>query len=54
MHCIAPNGTKIGQIRLPKICANVAFGGHRGIRLFMTASQSLYAVYLKVQGAHIT
>jgi gluconolactonase len=54
VHCIAPDGTKIGQIRLPEICSNVAFGGHRGIRLFMTASQSLYAVYLKVQGAHIT
>jgi gluconolactonase len=54
VHCIAPDGTKIGQIRLPEICANVAFGGHRGIRLFMAASQSLYAVYLKVRGAHIT
>jgi gluconolactonase len=40
----APNGDTIGAIRLPEICANVAFGGARRNRLFMTASQSLYAV----------
>ena len=26
-HVIAPDGTRIGQIRLPEICANVCFGG---------------------------
>jgi gluconolactonase len=40
-------------IRLPEICANVAFGGARRNRLFMTASQSLYSVYVGVAGAHI-
>lgn len=50
---IAPNGDTIGAIRLPERCANVCFGGARRNRLFMTASQSLYAVYVGVQGAGI-
>ena len=50
---VAPDGDTIGMIRLPEICANVAFGGVRRNRLFMAASQSLYAVYVGVRGAHI-
>ena len=50
----APDGTRIGQIRLPGICSNVCFGGTKRNRLFMTASQSLYAVYVEIRGAHIT
>ena len=46
--------TRIGQIRLPEICSNVCFGGTKRNRLFMTASQSLYAVYVETRGAHIT
>jgi gluconolactonase len=44
-------GRLIGRIRLPEVCANVAFGGPKGNRLFMAASQSLYAVYVATQGA---
>ena len=54
VHIFAPDATRIGQIRLPEICANVCFGGTKGNRLFMTASQSLYAVYVGTRGAHIT
>lgn len=50
---VAPNGDTIGMIRLPEVCANVAFGGMKRNRLFMTASQSLYAIYVGVTGAHI-
>jgi len=53
VHIFAPDGTRIGLIRLPEICSNVCFGGPRRNRLFMTASQSLYAVYVETQGAHI-
>jgi len=53
VQIIAPDGDTIGMIRLPEVCANVAFGGARHNRLFMTASQSLYAVYVGVRGAHI-
>jgi len=52
VHIFAPDGQRIGQIRLPEICANVCFGGKKRNRLFMTASQSLYAVYVETQGAH--
>jgi gluconolactonase len=54
VHIFAPNGDRIGLIRLPEICSNVCFGGSKRNRLFMTGSQSLYAVYVETQGAHIT
>ena len=54
VHIFAPNGDRIGQIRLPEICSNVCFGGSKRNRLFMTGSQSLYAVYVETRGAHIT
>jgi gluconolactonase len=54
VHIFAPNGDRIGQILLPEICGNVCFGGSKRNRLFMTASQSLYSVYVETQGAHIT
>jgi gluconolactonase len=44
-------GKMIGRIRLPEVCANLAFGGPKRNRLFMTAGQSLYAVYVNTQGA---
>jgi len=54
VHIFAPDGTRIGQILLPEICSNVCFGGTKRNRLFMTASTSLYAVYVETRGAHIT
>jgi gluconolactonase len=50
VHVFAPDGTRIGQIVLPEECANLTFGGRRGTRLFMTASQSVYSVYVRVRG----
>jgi gluconolactonase len=46
-----PEGELIGRIRLPEACANVCFGGPKRNRLFMTASQSVYALYVNTQGA---
>ncbi len=54
VHVFAPDGARIGKILLPEICSNVCFGGTKRNRLFMTASQSLYAVYTDAIGAHIT
>ena len=54
VHVFAPDGTRIGMILLPEICSNLCFGGRKRNRLFMTASTSLYAVYVETQGAHIT
>ena len=47
----SPQGTMIGRIRLPEVCANLTFGGPKRNRLFMAAGQSLYAVYVNTQGA---
>lgn len=47
----APDGTLIGRILLPERCANVCFGGRKRNRLFMAASQSVYALYVETQGA---
>jgi gluconolactonase len=47
----SPDGRLIGRIRLPEVCANLCFGGPKRNRLFMAASQSLYAVYVNTQGA---
>jgi gluconolactonase len=53
VHIFAPDGQRIGQIRLPEICSNVCFGGAKRNRLFMTASQSVYTVHVEVRGAHV-
>lgn len=46
-----PAGKLIGRIRLPEVCGNICFGGPKRNRLFMAASQSIYALYLGTQGA---
>jgi gluconolactonase len=46
-----PEGKLIGRIRLPEVCGNLCFGGPKRNRLFMAASQSLYALYVSTQGA---
>ena len=52
VQIFSPEGKRIGQIVLPEVCSNVCFGGPRRNRLFMTASRSLYSVYVEAQGAH--
>ena len=47
----APDGVMIGRIALPERCANLCFGGVKRNRLFMAASQSIYALYVNTQGA---
>jgi gluconolactonase len=46
----APDHTLLGRILLPERCANLCFGGRKRNRLFMTASQSVYALYVEAQG----
>lgn len=53
VHVFAPDGALIGKIHLPETCANLCFGGAKKSRLFMAASQSLYAVYVEAQGAQL-
>ncbi len=51
VHCFEPDGTLIGKLRLPEVCSNLVFGGAKGNMLFVTASTSLYAIRLNVNGA---
>jgi len=51
VYCFAPDGALIGKILLPEVCANLCFGGLKKNRLFMTASQSIYAIYVDALGA---
>jgi gluconolactonase len=54
VQVFAPEGQRIGMILLPEICANLCFGGPKRNRLFMAASQSLYAVYVETQAAPLS
>ena len=51
VHCYAPDGTLLGKIRVPEGVSNLCFGGPKRNRLFITATTSLYAVYVNAQGA---
>jgi gluconolactonase len=51
VRVFAPDGAPIGHIHLPERCANLCFGGRHRNRLFMAASQSLYALFVNAQGA---
>jgi gluconolactonase len=54
VYCFTPEGEPIGHIRLPETTSNLVFGGPKRNRLMITASQSIYAVYVNTKGAHIT
>ena len=51
--CYSPEGDLLGKIHLPETCSNLCFGGRKKNRLFMTASQSVYAVYVDAIGAQV-
>jgi gluconolactonase len=51
VHVFDPDGTRLGIIHLPEVCANICFGGRKKTRLFMAASQSIYALVVKAGGA---
>ena len=51
VHCYEPDGTLLGKIEIGEPVSNVVFGGAKRNRLFITATTSLYAVMLAVNGA---
>jgi gluconolactonase len=51
VHCYDPDGTLLGRIHLPETCANFCFGGLKKNRLFITASRSIYSVFVEALGA---
>lgn len=50
VHIFDPAGVLIGKIHLPEAVSNLCFGGVKRNRLFITASQSVYALYVEAQG----
>jgi gluconolactonase len=51
VHCYSPSGKLLGKIRIPETVSNLTFGGPKRNRLFITATTSLYAVYVGTRGA---
>jgi gluconolactonase len=51
VHCFAPDGRLLGKILVPEPVSNLTFGGPKRNRLFITATTSLYAVYVATRGA---
>ncbi len=46
----APDGSKLGIITMPEVCANIAFGSPDLRTLFCTASTSVYTLRVKTPG----
>lgn len=53
LHVLDPDGTLLGRIHLPETVSNLAFGGPKRNRLFVTASTSVYSLLLTVNGARL-
>ncbi|HET7610241.1 MAG TPA: SMP-30/gluconolactonase/LRE family protein [Rhodanobacteraceae bacterium] len=51
VHCIASDGTLLGRISVPSTVSNFCFGDRHCSRLFLCASQALYAIWINRRGA---
>lgn len=51
VECWSKEGTLLGRIKIPEMVANLTFGGPRRNRLFITATTSLYSVFVGTTGA---
>ncbi len=51
VECYTASGRLIGRIPIGELVSNVAFGGPRRNRLFITATSGLYSIYVGVNGA---
>lgn len=50
VHVFDDTGKLCGKIRVPQVVSNLTFGGPRRNRLFITATTSVYALYVTAQG----
>jgi gluconolactonase len=51
VHCIHPDGTLMGKLKVPFVVSNLTFGGRNRSRLFICGSQTLFAQYINRRGA---
>lgn len=52
VHCFSPEGRLLGKIYVPETVSNLTFGGAKGNRLFITATSSVYAIYVNAKSAN--
>lgn len=50
VHCYTPDGALVGKVLVPKRVSNLCFGGPKRNHLFITATTSVYAMLLPVNG----
>jgi gluconolactonase len=50
IHVFAPDATPLGVIRTPEVAANFTWGGDNLTDLFMTGTQSIYRLRVKIPG----
>ncbi|HVI91304.1 MAG TPA: SMP-30/gluconolactonase/LRE family protein [Dongiaceae bacterium] len=51
--CFDPTGKPLGKIKIPQMVSNLTFGGPRRNRLFITATKSVYAVFVGTTGCQL-
>jgi gluconolactonase len=51
VHVLAADGTLLGKVRLPEVVSNLCFAGPKRNRLIVTATTSVYAIYVNARGA---
>lgn len=51
VHCFGADGVRLGKIKVPQVVSNLCFGGPRKNRLYITATTSVYSVWLAATGA---
>jgi gluconolactonase len=50
LHVFAPNRTRLGKVLLPEVVSNLCFAGAKRNRLIITATTSVYALYINARG----
>jgi gluconolactonase len=51
VHCFDAAGTLMGKILVPQVVSNLCFGGPDGQRMFITATGSVYRIFVDIHGA---
>jgi gluconolactonase len=51
VHCFSPDGTLLGKILVPETVSNLCFGGRKGHSLFITATTSVFQIFVNTNGA---
>ncbi|MGO1056359.1 SMP-30/gluconolactonase/LRE family protein [Crossiella sp. CA198] len=50
LHCFDPDGTLLGKLRVPEVCANLTFGGPKRNHLYICATSSVYSLRVNFNG----